>query len=304
MANNVRPNPLRFALGMPLSHSDRPLRLMAHLVMSQQAEPHSFVSEAMPMSDRSTYAERFNWLEYNNRDDFPYYRGWPTAITTSQWRIVLASVAVAFLVLGFGLDEFKGDAASFIPRILFVAIPLGTLAVVAGKHWTAMFRKIRVRDVAWMVGFAILNLVVTMAVGLITVRLFDLAANAASVMGKSPFGIFSFYAGTGIQLFGEELLTILPFLAIMQLCTKRFGLSRKAAVLWAWGGSAIFFGLIHLPTYQWNLFQCLIVINIARLVLSLAYIKTKNIWVSTGAHILNDWVLFTLPLAASMVVPT
>gem|GEM_PF-266233 len=270
----------------------------------------------MPKSDRASRPltsaaapdvpddERFNWLEYRNRDDFPYYRGWPTAITTSQWRIVFASVVVAFLVLSFGLDAFKGDAASFIPRILFVVIPLGTLAVVADKHWTAIFRKVRVRDVAWMVGFGVLNLVVTMGVGFFTIRLFDQASNAASVMEKSPFGMFSFYAGTGIQLFGEELLTILPFLAIMQLCTRRFGLSRKAAVLWAWGVSAIFFGLVHLPTYHWNLLQCLIIISIARLVLSLAYIKTKNIWVSTGAHIVNDWVLFTLPLVASMLVPT
>jgi membrane protease YdiL (CAAX protease family) len=30
---------------------------------------------------------------------------------------------------------------------------------------------------------------------------------------------------------------------------------------------------------------------VARLILTWAYIRTKNIWVSTGAHIINDWVL-------------
>jgi membrane protease YdiL (CAAX protease family) len=248
------------------------------------------------------HRERFNWLEYKNRDDFPYYRGWPTTITARQWKMVLGALVVAFLILSFGLDWFNGDVTSLIPRIFFVAIPLGALALVAPKYWTAIFRKVGVRDVAWMVGFGVLNLVVTMGVGFITVRLFDLASNAASVLDKSPIGMFSFYAGTGIQLFGEELLTILPFLAIMNLCSKRFGMSRKAAVLWAWGVSAIVFGLVHLPTYHWNLLQCLIVISIARLVLSLAYIKTKNIWVSTGAHIFNDWVLFSMPLVAAMLV--
>jgi len=29
-----------------------------------------------------------------------------------------------------------------------------------------------------------------------------------------------------------------------------------------------------------------------------AWILTKNIWVSTGAHIINDWLLFTLGLLA------
>jgi membrane protease YdiL (CAAX protease family) len=248
------------------------------------------------------HRERFNWLEYKNRDDFPYYRGWPTKITDRQWKIVLGAVVVAFLILSFGLDWFKGDVTSLIPSIFFVAIPLGALAAVTPKHWTAIFRKLGVRDIAWMVGFGLLNLIVTMGVGFITVHLFDLASNAASVLDKSPFGMFSFYAGTGIQLFGEELLTILPFLSIMHLCTNRFGMSRKPAVLWAWCVSAIFFGLVHLPTYHWNLLQCLIIISFARLVLSLAYIKTKNIWVSTGAHIFNDWVLFSMPLVAALLV--
>ena len=99
------------------------------------------------------------------------------------------------------------------------------------------------------------------------------------------------------------MLTILPFLAIMTLCTRQFGMSRRAAVLWAWGASALRFGLVHLPTYHWNMFQCLVGIGIARLILSLAYIKTKNIWVCTGTHVFNDWVLFTMPLLAAKLVP-
>jgi len=31
-------------------------------------------------------------------------------------------------------------------------------------------------------------------------------------------------------------------------------------------------------------------------VLTLPWIMTKNIWVSTGAHIVNDWLLFTMSL--------
>ena len=42
----------------------------------------------------------------------------------------------------------------------------------------------------------------------------------------------------------------------------------------------------------------------ARLVLTWAYVWTKNIWVSTGAHIINDWTLiastvFLAPLVAT-----
>jgi membrane protease YdiL (CAAX protease family) len=51
------------------------------------------------------------------------------------------------------------------------------------------------------------------------------------------------------------------------------------------------FGALHLPTYGWNWIQCLVIIGGARLVLTLPYIMTRNIWVSTGAHIINDWTL-------------
>lgn len=70
-------------------------------------------------------------------------------------------------------------------------------------------------------------------------------------------------------------------------------LSRKTAIVLAWLLSAVWFGAAHLPTYDWNFAQAFIVIGGARLILTLAYIPTKNLWVSTGAHIINDWALFT-----------
>ncbi len=59
------------------------------------------------------------------------------------------------------------------------------------------------------------------------------------------------------------------------------------------------FALAHLPAYGWNLSHCLIVIGSARLVLTLAYMTTKNVWVSTGTHVLNDWALFTFTVLAA-----
>jgi uncharacterized protein len=80
----------------------------------------------------------------------------------------------------------------------------------------------------------------------------------------------------------------------MYALTKWLGASRKGAIVGAWLISSLLFGLIHLPTYDWNLVQCIVVIGTARLVLTLAWILTKNIWVSTGAHIINDFALLTL----------
>ena len=124
------------------------------------------------------------------------------------------------------------------------------------------------------------------------------ASGSSTPSARSPglegARLASYYAKVGLQLLGEELITILPFLALLWYLHARAGLSRNAAVLAAWLLSAIAFGLLHLPTYDWNVVQCLVVIGSARLVLTWAYVWTKNIWVSTGAHIINDWTLISM----------
>jgi uncharacterized protein len=230
--------------------------------------------------------------------DFPYYDGTPVAISCRQWLIVMAAIACGFLVLTSGPPIFATRFGQFIPAILFSAIPLTVLAVITPRHWTALFRRVRLRDVMWMFAFALLNIVVSMMVGFATVKTLGANANAAVVelAGMSAPDATFFFLKTAIQLFGEEVLTVLPFLALLTGLHTRMQMARTPAILGAWLLSALMFGAVHLPTYQWNLVQCIVVIGSARLVLTLPYLLTKNIWVSTGTHIINDWLLFAMSL--------
>jgi membrane protease YdiL (CAAX protease family) len=79
-------------------------------------------------------------------------------------------------------------------------------------------------------------------------------------------------------------------------------MNRSRALLISWLATAVIFGLLHLPTYNWDFVQCVVIIGTARLVLSLAYIKTKNLWVSSGAHILNDTFLILINVLLSSLV--
>ena len=99
-----------------------------------------------------------------------------------------------------------------------------------------------------------------------------------------------------MQLFGEEVFSILPFLALLYWLVARRGMSRNTGVLLACLGTALIFALAHLNTYNWNFAQALLGVGVARLVLLVPYIMTKNVLVSTGAHVLNDWAIFSLPL--------
>ena len=233
-----------------------------------------------------------------DRPDFPFYTGTPVSLSGPQWLLVLASVASAFWLLVAPWARPPHPWGMWIPVLLFCGVPLGALALVAGRHWTALFHRLRGRDLLLMVGIAALNLVVTLLIGLLLSGLDHASANPAfKSMGEADTATrVMAFAAMVPQLLGEELLTILPFLALLWWLHTRMKLQRRTTVVLAWLLSAIPFALLHLPTYQWDLLQCLAIIGSARLVLSLAYLFSRNLWVSTGAHVLNDWALFGFAL--------
>lgn len=246
----------------------------------------------LPFLSKDT--DRFGkFIERQDGKDFPFYNDKPFGLAVWQWLVVWLSVFVGFAALTSIPQASNIDA--LLPRFLFTAIPLLTFAYFTKGKWKALFSKPTFADYRSMLGFFILNLAVSGIVALVIRSIFGANDNAA-VDGLASAGaleIIAFYVGTGVQLMGEELFTILPFLAIMYFLYKKGKVSRKGAIIWAWLLTAVIFGAIHLPTYGWNIAQAILVIGSARIILTLAFIRTKNVWVSYGAHLLNDWVVFT-----------
>lgn len=249
-------------------------------------------SAAMPaLNDGDRYG-----FERSSAGDFPFYRHSPDALSGRSWALILLGVVLGFAVLTAHIAFYKTTAGGFVSAILFPLIPLAVLAMVAGKAWRALFRAPKWRDLALMLAIVGANMLMTMAVALVLQHVFQTNSNPVGAMlaEASDTERLLFYLKTVPQLFGEEVISILPFLAILWLCHQRLRLTRKAAIIIAWLSTALIFGALHLPTYDWNVLQCFLVIGTARIVLLSGYIITKNIWVSTGAHIINDWLLFTL----------
>ncbi|RZT88472.1 hypothetical protein EV383_5414 [Pseudonocardia sediminis] len=239
------------------------------------------------MSTGEMTSDRFGRaVERRDGADFPFHDGSPTGISTGRWAAVWLACGAAFLVLT--LTPGSGVVA-FLAQVAFTAIMLGALAWAVGRNWTALFRRVRLRDVGLMAGFAVLSLLVSSVMAIIVRLLFTTSANPLATQPLGGIGQDVLrWGGEAVQLLGEELLTMLPFLALLHVLTARAGLSHRPAVLLAWLATAVWFGALHLPTYDWNVAQALLIIGSARLVLTLAYIRTKNLWVSTGAHILYD----------------
>lgn len=239
--------------------------------------------------------QKISWLEREDAD-FPYYEGQPVPVGNLQWIVVMIAVAAGFYALTALQQVFPSGLAGFIPAIAFVAIPLGVLAFFAGSAWTALFRRMRRVDWLLIVAFFVLNWIVTIVVGMLAVALFDAQANPAGsiLAGAGLIDRVLFFAKAIVQLLGEEIFTILPFLAILTWLVST-GISRTVAIIIAALVASAIFALVHLPTYQWNWGQCLVALAPIRVVLLLPYLITKNIWVSTGVHVANDWAIFGLP---------
>ena len=228
--------------------------------------------------------------------DFPFYNGKPVEIDGPGWLLVIVSLAAALLVLS--LVPLRTFPYNLIPALLFVAVPVLALRKVAGPHWNCLFRPVGFRSVRLMVLFGVATLLGSMAMGLVLQQFFELYSNpvADAIAAMSATQVSATLLVTGIQLVGEELFGILPFLAVLWLCVQRLHLSRRLGIVIAVVVSSLLFGAAHLPTYDWHFAQSLIGIGFARLILTLAYIVTRNLWVSAGAHIINDWTGFVFML--------
>ncbi|WP_209443137.1 CPBP family intramembrane glutamic endopeptidase [Falsiroseomonas frigidaquae] len=213
----------------------------------------------------------------------------------------MASVAVAFAALALiPLRSFPGN---LLPPLVFAGLPLLVLGVLVGRHWTALFRRVGWREVGVMALFAIATMAASLLAALVVRALDGVAPNpvTAAMMEMSAGAFVLRLLPTLPQLLGEEILTILPFLALLWFATQVLRLSRRAGILVGLIGSSLIFAAVHLPTYDWHWAQCLGVIGTARVILTLAYIWTRNLWVSTGAHVLNDWTEFSLAFGMSHV---
>ncbi|HEY0927378.1 type II CAAX prenyl endopeptidase Rce1 family protein [Brevundimonas sp.] len=206
-----------------------------------------------------------------------------------RWAVALLSAVAGFAALLL-VEPALGMLAA---ALLFVGIPLAGLFVLTEGRLGLILPPPSGRDVAVGLGFGLLNLIAIPLLGWLITRLLPTAPNPVGdlLSGLTPGAIPGFFATTGIQLVGEELVTVIPFLAVMVLM-RGIGFPRGAAVAIGALGAALAFAAMHLPTYQWHVLQTVVLIGGARLILLGAYLVTRNLWASVIAHIFNDWMLF------------
>lgn len=225
--------------------------------------------------------------------DLPFHDGEPAELGYRGWGAVLAAVAIGFFLL-INLPS-PVPVLKLLPVALFTGLPLLVLFAVSGGRHSALFRPYGFKEFGFSVVFAALTMGCSLAVGL-ALSPFGLHANAAAEAfgGLGTIDLLVFLVATFVQIIGEELMTILPLLATLWFCVRKVGMPKGLALMVAVVLSTAIFSAAHLPTYNWNFLQCFGVIGSARLVLTAAFLITRNVWVSAGAHVINDWTEFFL----------
>ena len=238
--------------------------------------------------------KKTNFFKFENKnDDFPFYNDGSITITHVQSLFILAVT-----IGGVFLFQFV-QMPSLISPFINLIFPLGALILVVGSKWNKLFRKIHLRDIKLVIiALVVMLLYASISATLMTTYFGGGNANpvGTSVQTNSLYMNILLFLNTIPMLLGEELLTIIPFLIILQFSTRTLKVSRKKAVVIAWIVSSLIFGSLHLPTYKWNFIQAVFLISGTRLILTYTYMKTKNTWISFLVHILYDWCLFLIPV--------
>lgn len=237
------------------------------------------------------------------RRDFPYYAGQPVSLGMGAWTLLLLSAFAGYAVLSWVPVFSTFDL--ILSRLLFAGIPFSILVGLVGRDCQALFGRFGLREAAVCLGAGLLASVASIGAALGVSEFAPLSPNpvAQFLATQPPREFVQLLLILLPQLLGEELLTMLPFLAILQLTASHWGWGRRSSIALALLGSTLLFSAGHLPTYDWNWLQCLLVIGAARVVWTLAYIATRSLWMSIGAHILTDWVAFMLAFLAARLLP-
>lgn len=232
-------------------------------------------------------------------EDFPFYDDQPQKVFGWQWLVILLFPFMGFLILTKVYVPFISLYINeLLSGIVLLLFSLLGLCLTVKENWKLLFKKIRWKDLLLIIAYVIGAVIVASIIGgIIELLNGSLTDNPAAINVNEPNAWITYLQlrfQEVFQLLGEEFLAILPFLAILHLVTVKFGWKRKHGVIVGWIISSIIFGLLHLPTYDWNLLQCLFVIGGSRMILTLPYIQTKNIWISYFVHYFYDMLIFTV----------
>lgn len=204
-----------------------------------------------------------------------------------KWAIVpaLLTTAIGFYVLSYG---FLGSGF-FSP----VALALGSGAgiyLLYGSAAAKAFGKSAKPISTFFLGLIAAQLVASIS-GIVVKFLLNVQVQPDEAV-KHIDVLFLFKAIP--MIFGEELLTFVILFIVTGLLAQSY--SYKKALTFGVIVSTLFFSLLHLPSYDWNLIQVLLIIGAIRIPFTLASLRSNSLWEGFAVHYVYDTLIFVVIL--------
>lgn len=228
---------------------------------------------------------KFNFFKFERKDiDFPFYNNNPK-LSIQRWIILLISVLIPLILIFLphtGLERAEG--------ILYFLIPFLIFGIVSSWKYDLICKKLQRNDLKLIISLIILEFIFSIAIALIIKYIFNIHAQTNPAIGE--LSSLLFWIVFPFQIFGEELLKIIPFLLLLTIFYK-ISNNRKISIVISTALVLIMFGLIHLPAYK-NIFSVLLLQGLGSIFTMFGYLKTKNIFVSYLIHIIYDTITFII----------
>lgn len=219
--------------------------------------------------------------------DFPLYNENPH-ISTVKWTVMILSVVLTFILIM--VPDFLSELGIF-KRFLYLIIPLLGFGFAVNWKYGLICKKFKKGDIKLILILLITELAVTMFLSNV-LKYLGIVAQDNPI--TSELMLISTWIIYPLQLFGEELIKIIPFIVFLAVIYK-FTKNRKMSIVIATAFTLVIFALLHLPAYQ-NLISVLVLQGFCSVFTMYAYLKTKNIFVSYAIHFLLDTIVFIIVL--------
>lgn len=221
-------------------------------------------------------------------------------IEAKTWRWILALVLAigSFYEVSFLFYALKVKN-EIIYALAISILCLLSLLVVDKKFIKKIFLPLKMKDILYIIiglGFSIVAVVIS---SIVVTNLGIEGATNPIFDVLTPDNFKSFFVSTTIQFIAEEIIFIIPFLFVINKMKTENNILKTIFALIL---SSVIFGAMHISTYDFNLLQAVLIISIIRTGLSLSYVLSKNLSVTYIIHIIYDWSLIIIYLAARQMI--
>lgn len=217
---------------------------------------------------------------------------------TWKWILALILTLASFYGVSFLFYSLKINN-EIIMASAVSAISLLSLLLIDKKFIKKIFLPIRAKDLLYIIiglGFSLIAIVIS---SILVQKLGIEGSNNPIFDVLTEDNFKSFFLSTLIQFIAEEIIFIIPFLFVINKVKIENNIIKTILAILI---SSIIFGAMHLSTYDFNILQAVLIISIIRTGLSMSYVISKNLSVTYIIHIIYDWTLIFIYIAAGQMI--